>query len=180
MLGNLSFIPRMDVCSGYAITVAGSDDILAEVRLKGQYTSGYRMAIVSMTFKGNASRVLCRGEHEVRRNTIPEQEILHGACRTLQSCLYALICRFGGYNERGTISLSRGKSPLGLRLPSVTGISREMSFFRMPPSQLRRNSPESIRLRQTGSCSRGSESMAGASSSSARLHRGIVSIRETC
>ena len=43
----------------------GDPQILSEVRLQGQFTSGYRMAIISTTFQRNASRSICAGDHEL-------------------------------------------------------------------------------------------------------------------
>jgi len=43
----------------------GSEVILAQARLRGQYTSGYRMAVITTTFMGNSSRSLCKGAHEL-------------------------------------------------------------------------------------------------------------------
>ena len=49
----------------------GDDAVLAETRLRGQYTSGYRMSIVSTTVGASPNQVLCwdpstRGRYEVR------------------------------------------------------------------------------------------------------------------
>ena len=39
--------------------------MLAQTRLRGQYTSGYRMAVVTTTHLGNSNRTLCEGDHEM-------------------------------------------------------------------------------------------------------------------
>lgn len=43
----------------------GRREILSQTRLRGQFASGYRMTVISMTHKGSAERVLCEGEHEM-------------------------------------------------------------------------------------------------------------------
>lgn len=43
----------------------GSEEVLAQARLRGQYTSGYRMAVITTTHLGNGSRTLCEGDHEL-------------------------------------------------------------------------------------------------------------------
>jgi hypothetical protein len=48
------------------IHLPGDPTILAETRLRGQLTSGYRMTVMSTTFKGDSSRTLCVGKYEVR------------------------------------------------------------------------------------------------------------------
>ena len=47
------------------------NNVLAETRLRGQYTSGYRMSIVSTTYLTSPDRVICwdpvkQGKYEVR------------------------------------------------------------------------------------------------------------------
>jgi hypothetical protein len=39
---------------------------LTEVKLQGQYTSGYKMAVISLSYQRSGSRILCEGDHEVR------------------------------------------------------------------------------------------------------------------
>ena len=53
----------------------GSDEVLAETRLRGMYTSGYRMSLISSTYKQAPNQVICSdpitmGRYEVRKNTI--------------------------------------------------------------------------------------------------------------
>lgn len=43
----------------------GDPTILSDVRLRGQYASGYRMAVISTTYMRNLSRIICEGDHEV-------------------------------------------------------------------------------------------------------------------
>lgn len=41
------------------------EEILAATKLRGQIFSGYRMTLISLTYKGRLDRLLCRGEHEL-------------------------------------------------------------------------------------------------------------------
>lgn len=41
------------------------EEPLAVTKLRGQFTSGYRMSLLSTTYKGRLDRLLCRGEHEI-------------------------------------------------------------------------------------------------------------------
>jgi hypothetical protein len=43
----------------------GRKEILAQARLRGQFASGYRMTAITMTHKGNGTRSLCEGKHEM-------------------------------------------------------------------------------------------------------------------
>ena len=43
----------------------GDKTILTEVKLQGQYVSGYKMAVISMNFMRDNDRILCEGPHEV-------------------------------------------------------------------------------------------------------------------
>lgn len=43
----------------------GSEEVLAQARLRGQYTSGYRMAVMTTTHGGRSNRTLCEGRHEL-------------------------------------------------------------------------------------------------------------------
>ena len=43
----------------------GRREVLAQARLRGQFASGYRSTVISTTYRGNSSRVLCEGAHEL-------------------------------------------------------------------------------------------------------------------
>jgi len=43
----------------------GRREVLAQARLRGQFASGYRMTVITTTHRGNSSRVLCEGDHEM-------------------------------------------------------------------------------------------------------------------
>jgi len=43
----------------------GDETILGEVKLRRQFTSGYRMSLLPTTYQGMRNRLLCRGTHEV-------------------------------------------------------------------------------------------------------------------
>lgn len=43
----------------------GDNTTLSATKLRGQLTSGYRTTIMSTTFKGNSSLLLCEGKHEI-------------------------------------------------------------------------------------------------------------------
>ncbi len=46
----------------------GDPTILTEVKLQGQYVSGYKMAVISLTYQRSGTRILCEGDHEVCNN----------------------------------------------------------------------------------------------------------------
>ena len=50
----------------FRCTLAGDLTILSQTKLRGQLPSGYRMTVMSTTYRGNSSRLLCEGKHEVR------------------------------------------------------------------------------------------------------------------
>jgi len=43
----------------------GDEEVLAATKLRGQMFSGYRMTLISLTYKGRLDRLLCRGPHEI-------------------------------------------------------------------------------------------------------------------
>ena len=40
-------------------------EILTQVRLKGQYTSGYSGVVISSTYRNDENRIICQGDYEV-------------------------------------------------------------------------------------------------------------------
>ena len=52
--------------------------ILSEIRLRGQFMSGYRQTVMSLTIMGRDDMVLCRGEHQVRQPhfNMPDRMVL--------------------------------------------------------------------------------------------------------
>ena len=56
----------------------GDASILTEVKLQGQYLSGYKMAVMSLTYQRSGSKILCEGDHEVSSSqTFPRLTCVH-------------------------------------------------------------------------------------------------------
>lgn len=84
----------------------GSREILTEVRLSGQFMSGYKMAVISMNYRRDQTRVLCEGDHEVR--SCPTSRANDGG--PMLACLHPSTDVVGAPNKVG---LDRGtKAPL--------------------------------------------------------------------
>lgn len=59
----------MNTCEHLCCTTTGDNEILSQIRLTKQFPSGYRQTVISTTLRGDLDRVLCRGEHEVQRQS---------------------------------------------------------------------------------------------------------------
>lgn len=78
------------------IHTPGDDTVLAEVKLAGQFTNGYRQTILSTQYQGRADRTLCSGPHEVRMRVVERNQLTT-----------RFMNRFGGCNVHVHHSSSR-------------------------------------------------------------------------